>query len=75
MARATTDRALTFDEAGAERTLRDPYAEKKRPWRLYLALLIALALAALWYLGKLDRFLPDARKSTEVLGRYAPVRP
>ena len=41
--------------AGASRSLRDPFAEKKRPWKLWLVLLvIALALVAAWQLG----FLP-----------------
>lgn len=42
----------------AERTLADPYAEKRRPWALYLAILVVLAaLAALWRLGYLARWL------------------
>ncbi|HIJ39273.1 MAG TPA: hypothetical protein HPP80_10300, partial [Rhodospirillaceae bacterium] len=42
---------------GAERSLVDPYAEKRRPWRLY-SLLIALLLAAaaaVWHFGLLAR--------------------
>jgi hypothetical protein len=40
--------------SGAERSLRDPFAEKKRPWRLYLFLAAVLAaLAALWQQGLL----------------------
>jgi len=39
---------------GAERSLRDPFAEKKRPWRFYLFLLAVLvALGALWQQGLL----------------------
>ena len=58
---------------GSERSLQDPYAEKRRPWGLYAALLI-IGLAALgWYLGKLDRFLPGSAKSTAVLGTNAPA--
>ena len=33
---------------GAKRSLHDPFAEKKRPWTLYLLLLIIVAVAA-WY--------------------------
>ena len=33
---------------GAKRSLHDPFAEKKRPWALYLLLLIIVAVAA-WY--------------------------
>lgn len=40
---------------GAERSLVDPYAEKKRPWKLYLTLLIVLvALAVSWQKGYLE---------------------
>jgi hypothetical protein len=39
---------------GAERSLQDPYAEKKRPWKTYLFLLIlAAVLAVLGYKGYL----------------------
>jgi len=42
---------------GAERSLRDPFAEKKRPWRFYLFLLLALAaLAVLWQRGYLAQW-------------------
>jgi hypothetical protein len=41
----------------AERSLVDPFAEKKRPWLVYLILLaMAGVLLALWRLGYLDRF-------------------
>jgi hypothetical protein len=41
----------------AERSLTDPFAEKKRPWLVYLILLaMAGVLLALWRLGYLDRF-------------------
>jgi MFS family permease len=40
--------------SGAERSLRDPFAEKKRPWGLYLFLAGALiALAIMWQRGLL----------------------
>ena len=39
---------------GATRTLRDPFAEKQRPWRLYFALLVLLVLAGSW-LGQAGR--------------------
>jgi hypothetical protein len=40
--------------AGASRSLSDPFAEKKRPWKLWLVLLvIAVALVAAWQLGVL----------------------
>jgi hypothetical protein len=59
---------------GAERTMADPYAEKGRPWHLYLLLLLAVAAVVVWYLGRLDSILPDQARSTRVLGRHAPAR-
>jgi hypothetical protein len=42
----------------AERSLTDPYAEKRRPWGFYLVAGIAvLAVAALWWFGYIDRWL------------------
>ena len=55
----TTLTDLPMLPEGAKRSSHDPYAEKRRPWRFYLVLLAILALAALWYLGKLDSVLPD----------------
>jgi hypothetical protein len=53
----------------AERSLKDPYAEKRSPWGLYVVLLLLVVLAATWYVGKLDRFLPEAARSSSVLQR------
>jgi hypothetical protein len=50
---------------------RDPFAEKKRPWKLYTAMVIILVLALLWVFGKLDTLLPDAIKSDRVLHRQS----
>lgn len=36
--------------AGAERSLLDPYAEKKKPWKFYVFLLCCLFAAAAWHL-------------------------
>ncbi|HVA15216.1 MAG TPA: hypothetical protein VNF99_18350, partial [Stellaceae bacterium] len=42
----------------AERSFSDPYAEKKPRWRLYLALVIVLAITvALWRYGLLDAWI------------------
>ena len=41
---------------GAQRSLRDPFAQKKTPWKTYLFLAILLAvLGELWYLGVLEK--------------------
>jgi hypothetical protein len=58
---------------GAQRDLVDPFAEKKRPWKLYIALGVILLVALLWYIGKLDGFLPKVLKSTSVLKENAPA--
>jgi hypothetical protein len=61
---------------GSHRDLADPFAEKKKPWGLYIALLVIaglLFLALGWYLGKLDEKLPQKFKSTSVLGANAPA--
>jgi hypothetical protein len=58
---------------GAKRTLTDPYEQKSRPWRLYLALILIVGAGIAWYLGKADRFLPERARSTSVLGADAPA--
>ncbi len=58
---------------GSERSLVDPYAEKRRPWKLYCFLVAVLVLAVGWYAGRLDHYLPAPVKSTTVLGSYAPA--
>ena len=50
----------------AERSLDDPYAEKKRPWRTYTVGLVLVFLAYCWSIGKLDGYLPEPLKSTHV---------
>jgi len=60
---------------GAKRSSHDPYAEKGRPWKLYITLLVIVALAIGWYLGKLDRYVPEPMRSTSVLGASAPAAP
>ena len=57
---------------GTRRQLRDPFAEKRRPWGLYLVLLALLAVAALWFFGRIDGYLPTYMRAQEVLGRNPP---
>ncbi|MDD5224732.1 MAG: hypothetical protein PHE84_12155 [bacterium] len=59
---------------GSNHLLGDPFAEKKKPWGRYLALAAVLALAALWFLGKLDPFLPESVKADRLLGRTPTVQ-
>jgi hypothetical protein len=58
---------------GSQRDMVDPFAEKKRPWALYITLAVIVVLAICWYLGKLDGALPGPAKSTSVLGTSAPA--
>jgi hypothetical protein len=59
---------------GARRQLRDPFAQKRSPWRLYLTLFVLAALAVLWWLGHLDRYLPGKFRSDAVFGREVPAK-
>src|SRR5262249_31397884 len=58
---------------GAKRDLMDPYAEKRSRWKLWTCLIIVALLGLLWWLGKLDRYLPAKARSTSVLGSSAPA--
>jgi hypothetical protein len=58
---------------GSQRDLHDPYAEKQRPWKLYITIAAILVLAFCWYTGKLDKYLPGRIKSTSVMGTNAPA--
>lgn len=57
---------------GSRRELGDPFAEKRRPWKFYIALIVVIGLALSYYMAWLDEFLPDAARSTSVLGEYSP---
>jgi hypothetical protein len=70
--KALTDLAVL--PKGAHRAARDPYAEAQTPWKLYVTLLLIAALAIGWYIGKLDRYLPKAARSTSILGDAAPAK-
>jgi hypothetical protein len=59
--------------AGSQRGLDDPYAERRTRWRLWLTLAVIVLLAGTWFVGRLDRWLPRAIRSTEVLGDLAPA--
>jgi hypothetical protein len=53
--------------SGASRLLYDPFAEKKRPWKTYLFLVVFVALGIAWAFGKLDGFLPRKVRATTIL--------
>jgi len=58
---------------GSTRRLDDPFADKQRPWKLYIFLIVLLVLAGTWYVGRLDGYLPTSVKSVSVLGKHAPA--
>jgi hypothetical protein len=70
---ALTDRARL--PRGARRSVDDPYADRRPPWRLYALLALLLVLGGSWFAGKLDPYLPASARSTSVLGAYAPAAP
>jgi hypothetical protein len=51
---------------GARQSLDDPYAQKRRPWRLIVVLLLLAVIAGTWATGRLDAYLPKAIQSTRV---------
>jgi len=53
----------------ASRSIVDPFAQKKRPWRFYAFLMLLAALGLAWLLGKLDGYMPDKLKASTVLHR------
>ncbi len=60
---------------GSQRSMNDPFADKRSPWRLYLVIAAVLALGASWYFGKLDGLVPESLQSTTVLKERAPRWP
>ena len=58
---------------GSLRDLVDPFAERERPWGLYVTVIALVLVLGAWYMGKLDRIMPGQIKSTTVLGTNAPA--
>jgi len=44
---------------GSTRDLVDPFEETRRPWKLYLALVVVALLGWQWWADKLDAHLPE----------------
>ena len=57
---------------GAMPAADDPYADKKSPWKRWVFLIVVVILAATWYAGKLDKWLPNSIDSVQILGKKAP---
>jgi hypothetical protein len=58
---------------GARRSLDDPFADKRTPWRFYLAFVVVVGMFGAWYLGKFDDILPERLRSVHALGELAPA--
>jgi hypothetical protein len=52
---------------GAMSAFADPFAQKHRPWRLYLAVAAIGVLGYSWLIGRLDPYLPAPVRSATVL--------
>jgi hypothetical protein len=60
---------------GSQRDLVDPFAEKQRPWRLYITVAVILLIAFCWAVGKFDHLLPDKMTSSWVIRGKLPGSP
>ncbi len=58
---------------GSQRDLVDPFAEKKRPWGLYITVGIIILITLGWALGKFDHLLPDKITSSWIIGGKLPT--
>lgn len=57
---------------GAKRSLTDPYAERRRPWRTYLVLAAIIAIiATLWHQGHLGRWAEQLKHKAQEAGEAA----
>lgn len=56
----------------SQRSLHDPFADRKTPIKLYTTLILLVLLVGSWYVGKLDRYLPEQIRSVTLLGSHAP---
>jgi hypothetical protein len=53
---------------GSSRSLVDPFAEKRTPWRFWLGVTIVVLIACAWLTGRCDWMLPGAARSSHLLG-------
>lgn len=58
---------------GSARSLDDPFADKRTPWRRWVVLALVVVIAGAWYVGRLDSLLPGPVQSIRVLGKHAPA--
>jgi hypothetical protein len=61
---------------GAQRSMRDPFAEKKRPWKFYLFVLILLAaFGVLWQKGYVTKWWNAVQHKAEEATQPQPAAP
>jgi len=61
---------------GAQRSMQDPFAEKRRPWKFYLFLLaLLIAAGALWEKGYITRWMDALQHKTEEAAKPAEPAP
>ena len=53
---------------GAHRELSDPFADRRLPWSVWALLALLVVGGGAWFLGKLDPWLPQPVRRTEVIG-------
>jgi hypothetical protein len=57
--------------AGSIRLVKDPFAEKKRPWKLYLGIAVVVLILLGWIVGWFNPILPTALQVRTILGLNA----
>ena len=60
---------------GASRSMKDPFGDKHRPWGLYITLFVIVALGIVWFLGKLDPYLPHVARAEVIFQRTPAASP
>lgn len=53
----------------------DPFADKERPWNVYVTIFVMLLGSYLWLLGSLDPYLPGPIRKSEVLPSFTVEHP
>jgi hypothetical protein len=53
---------------GSVRDLADPFPERRRPWRAWVALALLVGLGLVWATGRLDPWLPGRVQAAHVFG-------
>lgn len=54
---------------GSERDMKDPFTPPSRAWWLWVLLLLLVGLGAAWWMGAVDKYLPERMQSSQVRGK------